>query len=121
MTYHFTAPVNLDLYLQHIPIRSSDQILKKVLNGLYSFSLKENRAKGEGAHWDKMYKNLKSKNFKYSLEDIQDMALNYSAEEVKDTSKMDLQCELFLLTNIQITETKLKDLELSIILVGLGI
>lgn len=49
--------------LDHVPVRSSQQIIAKALCGSTTLSLKENRSPWEGYHWDNIANMIKQNNF----------------------------------------------------------
>ncbi len=76
-----SAPVMLPLILQHIPVRSKEQIIRKSILGSYALALKKNRLCGEGFHWDLMAKKIRDNDYDIKQKDIFDIALNYSVPE----------------------------------------
>jgi hypothetical protein len=83
-----SLPVGLNLSIQHVPIRSTEQIIQKSLFGSYALSQKKNRFSNEGYHWDLMSDEIREKNYKLSFEDINKFSLYYAVERgtVFDTS-----------------------------------
>lgn len=69
--------------LNHVPVRSKQQIIRKAILGSYAFALKKNRNPGEGYHWDLMAKKIREKNYNLNDRDLLEIALNYAVEEGK--------------------------------------
>lgn len=88
-----SKPIQLNLSIQHVPIRSIPQIIQKSLFGSYALSQKPNRLSNEGFHWDVMADAVREKNYQLDFEDIQKFSLNYSVDPgtLFDTS-LDLDC-----------------------------
>lgn len=72
-------PVALPLMLQHVPIRSSEQLVRKVVLGGYSMALNRNRLPLEGWHWELMAKRARASGYRLNAQDLLEMALSYSA------------------------------------------
>jgi len=80
-----TNPVILPLILQHVPVRSREQIIRKSILGSYSLALKKNRTQGEGFHWDLMAKQIRDNNYEISQEEIFELALHYATSDNKSS------------------------------------
>jgi hypothetical protein len=81
--YHETiksTPVELNLSIQHVPVRSTEQIIQKSLFGSYALSQKKNRFLNEGYHWDIMSDTIRKKNYKLNFEEINKFSLYYAVE-----------------------------------------
>lgn len=77
--HRFDAPgVTLSLVLQHIPVRSSSQIIRKAILGSHALALKETRRPGEGFHWDQIASLIRQKNFVMHSADLTSIALAYA-------------------------------------------
>ncbi|MSS99437.1 MAG: glycosyltransferase family 2 protein [Opitutales bacterium] len=74
------SPSKIPLILQHVPVRTPEQISSKAYIGSKALALKPDRKPGEGAHWDNIYQIIKRKNMQLSHEDALDIALNYAAD-----------------------------------------
>ncbi|MEN6595761.1 MAG: glycosyltransferase family 2 protein [Clostridiaceae bacterium] len=48
-----------DVSIAHYPIRSVDQLARKVVNGWFSYLASPNHAEGRGYHWEKIYRHIK--------------------------------------------------------------
>jgi hypothetical protein len=72
-----TKPVQLDYELQHVPVRSSEQIVRKVLLGNYAFSLTSGRKKKEAYHWRDMLSDIRKNDYSLSNQALLDLALTY--------------------------------------------
>lgn len=65
--------------IKHVPVRNSDQIIRKALMGSYSLSLKRGRKSSEGYHWDEIANIVRNNNYKLGIEQLSDIALYYAA------------------------------------------
>jgi glycosyltransferase involved in cell wall biosynthesis len=74
-----SKPVALPLTLQHVPVRSSSQIIRKAILGSHSLSIKQGRTVGEGFHWDEIANYIRSKSFSISSEDLRFIGATYAA------------------------------------------
>ncbi len=72
-------PVELPLVLQHAPVRSPEQIIKKALMGNYAFALKADRKPNEGYHWDVLVRRIRESGYVVDLPLLQQLALDYAA------------------------------------------
>ncbi|WP_213434086.1 MULTISPECIES: glycosyltransferase family 2 protein [Lysobacteraceae] len=70
--------VAIDLPLAHIPIRSSEQIVRKALIGSHTLSITPGRHPTEGFHWDMMAERLRSTGYRLDGSELVEMALRYS-------------------------------------------
>jgi hypothetical protein len=68
----------LPLILQHIPIRSVDQLVRKVILGSNIRALRTNRKAGESYHYDLMAKRVREQNYQVCYDDLFDVAINYA-------------------------------------------
>ncbi len=69
--------VDLGMALQHVPVRSSDQIVRKALTGNFAFSATPGRRRGEGSHWTELAKEVRRQNYSLPFASVQDLALGY--------------------------------------------
>ncbi|TNE95219.1 MAG: glycosyltransferase family 2 protein [Gammaproteobacteria bacterium] len=77
------AKVKLDIKLHHVPVRSSQQVVRKVLLGDYSSRLNVKRKKGDGYHWTDMACEIRANNYQLSPQKLLDFALQYSVPKDK--------------------------------------
>ncbi len=70
-------PVELPHRFNHVPVRHSEQIMRKALLGSRSLALKSNRFAGEGNHWDRLATEIRQR--KHQLDDdwLRHHALQY--------------------------------------------
>lgn len=71
-------PVALPLCIQHVPIRSSHQIINKAIIGSYTLQMKASRQVGEGFHWDEMAQSIRENNYHLNNDSLLSMAINYA-------------------------------------------
>jgi len=76
-----TPAIRLPIEIQHVPIRSPAQIIKKSLFGSYALALKANRIPGEGNHWDEIAKKIRANNYSISVDEIKKLAARYATPE----------------------------------------
>jgi len=74
-------PKVMPVFLAHIPIRSSVQMVNKAILGSHAFRLTPRRAAGQGFHWDLMAKFIRQKDFKIEYDDMAMIALRYAISE----------------------------------------
>lgn len=72
-----SGPV-LSVPLQHVPIRSPDQITAKALIGSMTLSIKKTRGKNEGGHWDDLTNKLAANRYQMSYEDLTGFVDHYA-------------------------------------------
>ena len=77
-------PIQMPFSIQHVPVRTVEQIISKAIIGSYQLVVKENRRNGEGFHWDVIAKFIRDKNYLLSIDDLQSLALNYGQESKTD-------------------------------------
>lgn len=70
--------------LQHLPVRSSSQIISKALTGANALRLKKDRRPDEGQHWLDMEQRFKDKTM-LSLDELQAEALSYACQGLEDS------------------------------------
>jgi len=73
------VPVALPLAIQHVPVRSSEQMVRKVLLGDYAMSLKARRGPLEGFHWTAMAERIRACGYRLDSEALLDLAVRYCA------------------------------------------
>ena len=72
-SYSFISP-----FLQHCPVRSSQQIITKAIIGSHRFSIKIDRKINEGFHWDNITHQIRSHNYTISSDLLKNIALKYA-------------------------------------------
>lgn len=75
---NLVKPKKIKAILQHVPVRSAEQIISKAIIGSAALKLTKNHKKGETFHWDEMAKKITEKGMKLSYEDVLEIALNYA-------------------------------------------
>jgi len=74
--------VKLDgIQLQHVPVRSKEQIIRKAILGSHAFSMKKDRKKGEGFHWDIMADLIRKNGYNLSDSDFFNLSINYAVPD----------------------------------------
>ena len=83
----------LPLQLMHAPIRSAEQIIRKVILGSHSFSLKIDRKEGEGFHWEIMAQYIRGNNYLLDYTHLFNFGINYAVQdsEIK-INELDFNC-----------------------------
>ena len=71
--------VRLPAVIQHLPVRSAEQIVAKALIGSYRLALKPNRHPDEGKHWDDIAEYIRKHDYRLGLQDLQSIAYMYPA------------------------------------------
>lgn len=66
--------------LQHVPVRSADQLYGKALIGNHRLSIKVGRGKNETTHWDDIAQLIRKKNYMLPHEDLLKIALEYASD-----------------------------------------
>jgi glycosyltransferase involved in cell wall biosynthesis len=74
----------VEAYIQHVPVRSIEQITAKSLIGSRRLSIKKGRGKSETVHWDQMAINIRNSNYIIGKSEMLAMALYY-AEDISKT------------------------------------
>jgi hypothetical protein len=74
-------PVKLPFTLQHVPVRTPEQISAKAYVGSRALAMKRDRKPGEGAHWDKIYKILEGRGMRLTHDDAVRIALDYACDK----------------------------------------
>ena len=78
--------------LQHLPVRSSSQIISKARTGANALRLKKNRRPDEGQHWLNMEQRFQGKTV-LDLNELQAEALTYACHGLGDSSPMAKVCK----------------------------
>lgn len=68
----------LSIPLQHVPIRSADQIMAKALIGSMTMSIKKWRGAGEARHWDDLTDKLVANGYQLTLDDLTAFVNHYA-------------------------------------------
>jgi glycosyltransferase involved in cell wall biosynthesis len=77
-----TVPYFLrQVQLQHVPVRSNEQIVRKAILSSYAASIKKNRKKGECFHWDLMAQQIKNNNYRLSDCKLFEFGISYATKE----------------------------------------
>ena len=66
--------------LQHVPVRSVDQITAKSLIGARRLSIKVGRSKTQTAHWDHMAEKIRAANYRLPHSEMLAMAFLYAGD-----------------------------------------
>jgi hypothetical protein len=69
----------IPIHIQHVPIRSSEQIINKSIMGSHTLSLKKSRQVGEGFHWDNLADIIRTNEFLVDDKLLLDLAISYAA------------------------------------------
>ena len=87
-TYSFVSP-----FLQHCPVRSSQQIIAKSIIGSHRFSLKKDRLPNEGFHWDNITNKIRNNNYILDDHSLKDIALHYAINSDHSSINIDLMLD----------------------------
>jgi len=68
----------LSIELNHVPVRSAEQIIRKAIIGSYAVALKKNREPRESFHWDLLAREVREKNYLLNGDDLLKIAMQYS-------------------------------------------
>jgi hypothetical protein len=80
LSARFNSPQKiLEFKVNHVPVRSPRQILRKALMGSYALALKQGRQRGEGYHWDEIAKIARDNDYDIGLKHLMEIALYYAA------------------------------------------
>ena len=71
----------LNTKLAHVPIRSSDQLVSKVIVGSHQYSIKKNRKAETGFHWDVIAGLARKNNYKLDYSTLRKTAFSYVAKQ----------------------------------------
>jgi hypothetical protein len=69
-----------NVVLQHVPVRSTEQIIRKAILGSHAFSIKKNRKKGEGFHWDLIADLVRGNNYSISADQLLRLGMDYATK-----------------------------------------
>lgn len=67
-----------NVILQHVPVRSSEQISSKAIVGSMAYKIKQDRKPGDGYHWDELAKTAIHFNLQLPHGHVRDIAINYA-------------------------------------------
>jgi hypothetical protein len=82
--------VAIEPVLQHVPVRSAEQISAKVLLGAHRLSIKPQRIPSQGRHWDNMAERVRASNYRLTPEDARMFALLYACPDTETASLDDV-------------------------------
>ncbi|MEX0598504.1 MAG: glycosyltransferase family 2 protein [Candidatus Paceibacterota bacterium] len=94
------TPCELNLLLQHVPIRSKEQLLRKSLIGYYARTLRTNKKPGDSYHFKQMIDNIRNNNYNVSFDKVYDSAIKYAAPSGFELVENSLDESLPLVGNI---------------------
>lgn len=77
---------SLALELQHVPIRSSEQAVKKSLMSHFAISASPGRRRRESTHWGRMVASIRENNYRLDLSALQGIALSYSSPSLYENN-----------------------------------
>jgi hypothetical protein len=100
----------IPIELIHVPIRSAEQLIRKCILGSHALSMKKDRLKGEGFHWDLLANSIREKNYKISTENLLNYALEYATLDYHGKNEV-----LFDSPRIGFTDDHIEFKELAII------
>lgn len=72
----FLSPINL----YHVPVRSPEQLIRKVILGAHAFSQNIDRVAGQGYHWDELATMIRNKNYQLTEGDLLDISIKYASD-----------------------------------------
>ena len=75
--------------LAHFPIRSSNQLIAKIILSEHSKSMKKDSSPNESFHWKEMSKSIRARNFRIAADQVRSYALSYA---VRPTDEMPTEC-----------------------------
>lgn len=70
--------------LAHFPIRSSNQLIAKIILNEHSLKMKKDSSPNESFHWGEMSASIRSRNFRVSADQIRNYALTYSVRSTDE-------------------------------------
>ncbi|MCA8834383.1 MAG: glycosyltransferase family 2 protein [Proteobacteria bacterium] len=73
--------IDLGITLQHFPLRSAEQMVRKSLFGVYASLLRSNRAEGESYHWYDMLRDIRTKNYQIEYAEVLQSALRFASKD----------------------------------------
>ena len=74
----------IPLILQHVPVRSSGQIIRKVILGSHTVALKKTRFPFECYHWNEMANKIRNSNYHLVSSELTSIALRYATSNDGD-------------------------------------
>lgn len=82
---HQYAPhIELPLALGHFPIRTKDQLIRKIIMGGLALQLKKNKIPMEGMHWLTLAEQLRNDHFQLTDEKFQYISATYDAPRITE-------------------------------------
>lgn len=70
-----------DILIQHVPVRSQEQIIRKAILGSYALKCNKNRKIYEGFHWDSIADFIRRNNYIISESQLFEIAISYAAKK----------------------------------------
>lgn len=74
------SPIPLPITVQHVPVRSPDQIIRKAILGSHAMNMRRDRKPGEGFHWDTIANFIRDRQYKIDENDFQILSQTYAAD-----------------------------------------
>lgn len=84
----FVPAATLSCVMQHVPIRSAEQLIMKTILSSHRLSIKKGRGKDEGFHKDEMTRRIRAKNYQLSDEDILDIASRFATDPAVESERV---------------------------------
>jgi hypothetical protein len=81
--------VLLSTPLAHFPIRSSNQLIAKIILSEHYLRIKKDKSPNESFHWKEMSKSIRARNFRIATDQLRSYALSYA---VRPTDEMHTEC-----------------------------
>ncbi|MCA8834623.1 MAG: hypothetical protein K8953_06000, partial [Proteobacteria bacterium] len=82
--------IDANITLQHFPLRSAEQMVRKSLFGVYASLLKSNRTDGESYHWYDMLRDIRAKNYQMEYAEVLQSALRFASSDEKPVASPDI-------------------------------
>ena len=81
--------IDANITLQHFPLRSAEQMVRKSLLGVYASLLKSNRTDNESYHWYDMLRDIRAKNYQMEYAEVLQSALHFASSDEKPVAAPD--------------------------------
>ena len=81
--------IDANITLQHFPLRSAEQMVRKSLFGVYASLLKSNRTDNESYHWYDMLRDIRAKNYQMEYAEVLQSALRFASSDEKPVATPD--------------------------------
>ncbi len=81
--------IDANITLQHFPLRSAEQMVRKSLLGVYASLLKSNRTDNESYHWYDMLRDIRAKNYQMEYAEVLQSALRFASSDEKPVATPD--------------------------------